>query len=580
MSRHRHQEPVVGIERQNRAAWTARPALIIGILALLVLGVYLQTIGHDWVHWDDDTYVFANPRVLEGLSVASARWALIAFHGGTWQPVTWVSYLVDVSLHGPRPGWFHLTSLLLHLANVILLFEWLRRLTGATGRSAFVAAVFAAHPVNTEAVAWIAARKDLLAAMFAFLSLLAYKRYAERPAVRRGWPVLGAFVLGLASKPVVMTLPALLLLLDVWPLCRIVPAAGHLLDPRGRWRQVLLEKLPLLALSLASLAVTFLAQRQAGAVANLDENPLGMRLANAAFSYVAYVGMLFVPARLACFYPHIPVPAWQAGGSLVLLAGITTLAVRLRRRCPAVLLGWTWYVVALLPTIGLVQVGSHARADRFLYLPMIGIAIAATWGIETAVTGRKARDRAKREADAKPGGPLRSAVLLATAGVILLALALLSFRQAASWKNDATLFGHAARVTRENYLAESKLGETLGLQGRMEEARAHFATSVRMSPRFIDALINLGATEECLGRSDEAVRIYRRVLEIAPGDARARRGLAEALNNLGAKAANRGRLDDALALFEQAVQALPDFEPAQANLRRALAARAGAAKKP
>lgn len=580
MSRRRHREPVVGIEGQNRAAGTARPALVIGILASLVLGVYLQIIGHDWVHWDDDTYVFANPNVLEGLSAASARWALIALHGGTWQPVTWVSYLVDASLHGPRPGWFHLTSLLLHLANAILLFEWLRRLTGATGRSAFVAAVFAVHPVNTEAVAWIAARKDLLAAMFAFLSLLAYRRYAIRPSVTRGWPVLGVFVLGLASKPVVMTLPALLLLLDIWPLRRIVPAPGHAPDSRGHWRHVVLEKLPLLALSLASLAVTFLAQHQAGTVANLNENPLGTRLANAACSYVAYIGMLFIPARLACFYPYVPVPAWQFGVSLVLLAGITTLAVRLRRRCPAVLLGWAWYVVALLPTIGFVQVGSHARADRFLYLPMIGIAIATTWGIEAAVAGRQTRGRAKREADVKPGGPPRPAVLLATAGVILLALALVSFRQAAFWKNDTTLFGHAARVTRGNYLAENKFGATLGLQGRMEEARTHFVASLRMSPRFIDALINLGAADEHLGRPDEAIRSYRRVLEIDPGDARARRGLAIALNNLGAKAANKGQLDDALDLFRQATEALPSFEPAQTNLRRALAARAGAAGNP
>lgn len=562
-----------------RFAGAVRAPLVIGLLVVLVVGVYLQTLGHGWVHWDDDDYVFANPPVLAGLSAGSVRWALTAFHAGTWQPVTWVSYLVDVSFYGPRPGGYHLTSLLLHLTNAILLLLWLRRMTGSAGRSALVAAVFAAHPVNVEAVAWIAGRKDLLAAMFAFLSLLAYARYVRRPSVGRAWPVLGAFVLGLASKPVVMALPALLLLLDVWPLRRVVYPPGRSPSAPAPRRRVLLEKLPLLVLSIVSLAITLLAQRQAGAVSSLGEITAGMRIANAIVSYAAYLGSLFAPVRLACFYPYLRVPLWQVLGSLVLLAGITTLAVRLRHRCPAVLLGWIWYLVALLPSIGLVQIGSHARADRFLYLPMIGIAIAAIWGIETAVTGRAARDQAKRPAGARPAAVPGRALLGAT-GVVLLALAILGFRQTSFWRDDASLFGHATQVTRENYLAENKLGAALSLHGRWEEARGHFAASVRMNPGFADALVNLGAAEERLGRPDEAIRAFRRALTLAPDAAAARRGLAATLNNLGSKAAEGGRFDEAIELFDKALRVLPDFELARTNKRLALATRAGATRKP
>jgi protein O-mannosyl-transferase len=510
------------------------------VLALLVLAVYAQTLGHAFVHWDDGEYVFENPAVKGGLSLAAVKWALTAFHAGTWMPITWLSYLADVSIHGLRPVGFHATNVLLHLLNVILLYLLLRRLTKAAGLCFWAAALYAVHPLNAEAVAWVADRKDLLAAPFLWLSIGAYLRWVERPGPGRYLGILLLYALALMCKPVVMTFPVLLLLLDIWPLRR-----------PPDWGRRLWEKLPFFGLSVASLAVTYAAQRQAGAVSSFAEIPLSLRLANALTSCARYLGDVVWPLRLAAFYPFMrPQAGWIAVAVLVL--GVATwLAWRARRRQPALLTGWLWYLVALVPSIGLVQIGSHARADRFLYIPLVGVVLAAVWGVHAAVP------------------PARRRALAVAGSVVLLGLAALGFRQAAFWKNDETLFGRALAVTRGNYLAHNKLGTALGERGRLEEAHGHFVEALAIQPTYLDALYNLGAVADRLGRSEEAISAYRRALDINPHEERARRGLAAAWNNLGSTEAEHGNPQQAVAHFEEALQIDPGYRTARWNLVRA-----------
>lgn len=535
------------------AAAAGRPPwLPLALLALLAVAVYAPVASHQLVHWDDDKYILENPMVLSGLSGEGIAWALTAFHEGTWQPLTWLSYMTDVTLFGPGARGFHLVNLLLHLGATVLLFLVVRRWM-AVGAAAptwppfFVAALFAVHPLNVEPVAWVASRKDLLAALFWFAALLAYARHRERPTARTMAVVAGFFLLGLLSKPVVMTLPFILLLLD------LAPPWGSAVRPALR------EKLPLFALSAASLVVTYLAQRQVGAVSSLESVPLGQRVAIAAVSAWAYLRDAILPLRLAAFYPRVEIAWGVAAAALAGLIAVTFLLFRLRRRWPSLLFGWLWFGIVLLPMSGLVQIGSHMRADRFAYLPLVGIFVAVV-GAVIAWCGPGARAAAR----------FRGALVFGCAA--LLAFALLAHRQVRVWRDDFTLFQHALRVTRANYLAHTKLGAALAQSGRKEEALVHFAEVLRISPNYLDGIYNYATVLSALGRRADSIAEFERGLSLKPGDPRLTTGLARTWNNRGVDEATAGRLQEAIHSFEQAVRLRPDDADARTNLARAQAA--------
>ena len=402
-------------------------------LVLITLAVFAPTVTFSFLEYDDNVYVVTNPHVLAGLTGPNIGWAFRSINASNWHPLTWLSHMLDCQLYGRWAGGHHLTSLLLHLANTLLLFRLWQRITGALWRSAFVAALFAVHPLHVESVAWVAERKDVLSAFFFLLTLWAYVRYAEKSVVSGQWSVVSSdqttdyglratdhgprstggsrifyllsllfFALGLMSKPMLVTLPFVLLLLDYWPLGRMQKEEGRMQKAEGRRRFsfilhpssfILLEKLPFLALSTASSLATVYAQSQSGALLPLEKFPLGLRLANALVSYARYLGKTLWPEHLAAFYPH-PVhwPAWQVVGAGLLLAGVSIAAIALARRAPYLFTGWFWYLGMLIPVIGLVQVGSQAMADRYMYLPALGLFLATAWGVPALIPPARAAD--------------------------------------------------------------------------------------------------------------------------------------------------------------------------------------------
>jgi tetratricopeptide (TPR) repeat protein len=439
------------------------PLLLGAALALLTLAAYLPTLHNGFVNLDDGLYVTGNPHVQQGITGAGVAWALTANVANNWHPLTLLSHLLDCQLFGLDAAGHHATSLLLHLANVVLLFAVLRRLTGAVWRSAAVAALFAVHPAHVESVAWVAERKDVLSALFWLLAMAAYGRYARRPSVGRYLPVALAMALGLAAKPMVVTLPFALLLLDIWPLERL--GLG--------WKRLAVEKLPLLALSAASSLVTLHYQRTSLAPLGLD--PWSLRLANAAVSYTAYLGKLLLPSNLAVFYPiPLAIPAWKVAGAVALLAILTALAVRTARKAPWLLVGWLWFLGTLVPVIGLVQVGRQAMADRYTYIPSIGLFVAIVWGIAGLVGERRA--------------------VLATAAAVVIALLVAgTWMQAGTWRDSVTLYRHALAVTPDNYLAHLGLAKALVAKGDGAGAAEQYRAALALRPGLIEARAGLEA---------------------------------------------------------------------------------------
>ena len=351
------------------------------LLAAATLAVFARVNHFEFLNYDDPLYVTVNPHVQQGLSVEGVRWAFTTFTAANWHPLTWISLMLDASIGGTDPFVFHLTNLVLHLANVLLLFSFLDRITGRPRPSAVTAALFAIHPLHVESVAWIAERKDVLSTLFLLLTLMAYARFVEQPDRPRRLAVVLLFALGLLAKPMLVTLPVLLLLLDAWPLRRSAP-----------WRSLVLEKLPLFAMSIGTGILTFVAQRQAETVGSLAGYPLGVRVANAIVATATYLGRTIWPTRLAVFYPHpgASLGAVAVAGSAVVLFALTSWAIRLRRSRPYLFFGWGWYLVTLAPVVGIVQVGWQARADRYTYIPLIGIFLAVVWAISESLADRPA----------------------------------------------------------------------------------------------------------------------------------------------------------------------------------------------
>jgi protein O-mannosyl-transferase len=523
--------PAPAESRLRFPAWLA--ALL---LAVATLAVYAPARHFAFVNYDDSEYVYENPHVLTGLTLKNVAWAFTSFYACNWHPLTWISHMLDCQLWGTNAGMHHLVNVLFHAANTVLLFIVLRKMTGAMWRPALVAALFAWHPLHVESVAWIAERKDVLSTLFWMLALMAYTQYARNPNRWRYLLVLVLFILGLMSKPMVVTLPFVMLLLDYWPLQRLNPPGVNL-------RRLVLEKVPLLVVAGGSCVVTCLAQQSEKAIQTLGNLPLALRLGNAMTSYAVYLKKMFWPTDLAVFYPHpASIPSWELTGAALLLAGITALVIAMRSRCPCLLVGWFWFVGTLIPVIGLVQVGDQALADRYTYVSSLGVLIAVVWGME-ALT-RRWRHRVI---------PLS----LVSLSVVILCV-LLTWRQLGYWQNTETLFGHALKVSPDNYRAHYNLGCALGEKGDDAEAIHHYEEAIRLRPNFADARCNLAVELIRENRLDEAAQQLLEVIRLQP-DA------WDARNNLGMIFSKKGRVDEALFQFQAAVRLKPDSAEARNN---------------
>ena len=503
-----------------------RTILVTLVLALITLAVYAPVRRFDFVNYDDGTYVTDNAVVAAGLTWHGVMWAFTTGHDPYWHPLTWLSHMLDVQLFGMSAGGQHLTNVWLSVINTWLVFFILWRITGAVWRSAFVAALFAVHPLRVESIAWIAERKDLLSACFLFLTIAAYCRYVENPARNRYLWVMAAFIAALMTKPIVVTLPLLLLLLDVWPLRR---------------RPSLVEKLPLAGLAAVAGVITLVVQQHVGAVAGLDRLPLSTRVGHALVAYISYIRLLFWPAGLAVFYPYprTPEPIAIVAAAAGLLVAISWAVVRQRKQRPYLFVGWFWYLVTLLPVIGLVQSGDQSIADRFTYLPFLGLFVIVAWGFgELAAGWRQAR-----------------ALVPAVAIAAVVACGVVSSRQLATWQNSQTLWTQALGVTADNHRAEGGLANALASSGQYAQALPYYEEAHRLAPDSEEWRTDLGSAHNHLGvslarekRTDEAIEQYAAAIDVEPDYALAHNNLAIALADEGKFAEALNEVDEALHL--------------------------------
>lgn len=508
------------------------------LLAVAAFAVYAGGIGHEFTLWDDDVYVEQNPNIQSGLTAKTLAWAFNIGYAANWHPITWMSHALDAQLFGlDKPWGHHLTSVILHSLNAALLFLVLALMTRACWRSAFVAALFALHPLHVESVAWIAERKDVLSTFFALLAILAYLRYTRQPSLGRYLLAAAAFALGLMSKPMLVTLPVLLLMIDYWPLSRWREA---------RWSRLIVEKLPLLAMSLASGIVTMVAQNRGQAVASFTDCPFSIRLANSVLSYAQYLVKMVWPRNLVidCAYVWNP-PVWQIIAAVVGLAGITAVAVAARRRKGYLLFGWVWYVLTLLPVIGLLQVGDQSMADRYTYIPLVGVFVMISWGA-TEAAGRL--------------GVAKALPVLASA--VLIALAVLTVGQVGVWQDSVSLFNHTLAIAPDNPILQNNLGIALALEDRTDEAIDHCRKALDLNPDYAKAHYNLGHCLETEGDIPGAISQYLKAVENNPD-------YFKAHNDLAVLYLKAGRFDDAIDHCLKAIDANPQYAVAHGTLSMA-----------
>ena len=560
--------------------------LICLILAVCTVGAYWRVGGFDFVKYDDPLYVAENPHVQAGLTREGFVWAFTTGHAGNWHPLTWLSHMLDCRIFGLNPGRHHLTNLLLHIGSTLLLFSVLKRMTGAVLRSGFVAALFALHPLHVESVAWIAERKDVLSTFFLFLTVWGYLRYAKRPGV--GWYLLTVafFALGLLAKPMLVTLPFLLLLLDYWPLERIgfggAGGDGGSSDSRFRWRVavgLLCEKIPLFVLSVVSSIVTFRVQEAGGSVRQMDGLfgfPIKIRIINALVSYLRYIGKMFWPSGLSVHYPHPSdkLLLWHGVVAAVLLAVVSVLVIWQLRRRKYLFVGWFWYLGMLVPVIGLIQVGAQAMADRYTYVPMVGLFIMIAWGLYDVVGKWR----------------YRTVVVGASVPAIVAALVVCTWHQVGHWRNEMTLFQRAITVTENNEKMYLGMGLALFEQGRPEDAMQFLGEALAGKTEEKELAQNLammlnqqgGVDKEFTsklmmvnpasvkgralirdGKVDEAIKLYRDILRDKPGDVSIRYELAVLLDK-------QGRIAEAITEYEETLQIAPHHPAAMARLEAAI----------
>jgi protein O-mannosyl-transferase len=524
--------------------------LVCLFLALTILSVYWQVINHEFIDLDDDIYVFNNRHVQSGLVLENISWAFgisnkdIAY----WHPLTWISHMLDCHIYGLRPGMHHLTSLIFHIANSVLLFLAFRTMTGDVWKSAFIAALFALHPINVDSVAWLAERKNVLSTFFWMLTILAYAHYSERPGLCRYLLTFLFFAFGLLAKPMIVTLPFALLLLDYWPLGRlrhpIIPSAFRL----G------MEKVPFLFISAISIYLStssLVSVEGHGNMISLEQVPLELRISNALVSYVSYIGKMVWPHDLAVHYPYPgTISLWKTVSSFIFLIFTSLLVVLSIKREPYLSTGWFWYIGTLIPVIGLVQAGLWpAMADRWAYVPLIGMFIVIAWGIPELL----ARWRYKK-------------TILALLGVTVLSiLTARTFFQIQYWKNSITLFEHSLYVSNNSFVLQNNLGNALLNLGKTADAIKHLSEALRINPRFAEAHNNLGRALDMQGATAEAISHYHEALRLKPR-------LPTAHNNLGVALAKQGAIAESISRYREALQLNPDYAEACYNLGNAMLA--------
>jgi len=545
--------------RSLQAGTPATRMILLGVvLAIGVVATYYPVHGQPFANYDDADYTFDNMHVRAGLEWSTLRWALTAQDAANWHPVTWISHALDAQLFGMTPAGPHDVNLLFHIVNALLLFWVLQRATGSVGRSWMVAALFALHPLNVESVAWIAERKNVLSMFFLLLTLAAYRWYARKPVAGRYLVVFALFALGLMSKPQVITLPFVLLLWDYWPLERVAirhspfavrqndtsQASGEKRIANGEWRGLLWEKVPMFALCLISARLTLRAQAGGGATSAYGHV---LRLENAVISYARYLGKAVWPSHLALFYPYPTrlYPAWEVASAALLLI-VITLAVALAWRRRYLTVGWLWFLGTLVPMIGVVQVGTQAMADRYAYLPFVGLFVMICWLV----------------ADVAAQARVPLMLLRVVAACVLVALAVVSHRQVEFWNDHVTLWTHATEVTHDNWVAENNLGAALLKQSRVEDAIPHFRAAVAINPDDPNSNLNIGTYEQMHGNLPAAIERYKAAAELA----RNIRTKARAYNNLAYAYKEIGDYPDAKQSFQNAVKWDPEYSGAWISL--------------
>jgi len=560
----------------TRIDWRPRQWLLPALLAVAILACYGQTLQHQFVNYDDHRYITMNPRVQAGLSWSNVGWAFTTFEVANWHPLTWLSHMLDCQLYGVQhPGWHHFTNVIIHILNAVLLLHVLHLMTGSLWRSAMVAALFALHPLHVEAVAWVSERKELLSTFFGLLTMWSYCLYVRRPSLKQYLATALLFACSLMCKPMLVTLPLVFLPLDYWPLRRW--------SDKATATRLLLEKLPLLALSAASSVLIVLAQSQGSAMESLENLPLNARIANALVSYAIYLRQTFWPAGLGPLYPlRADLPSGAVIGAAALLLAITMGALALRRTRPWLIVGWLWFLGTLVPVIGLVQVGSQAHADRYTYFPLIGIFIMAVWSVPSL------------SAKSRPAAHALGALAM----LILLCLSAITYHQIGFWKNSVVLSQRAIAVANDSGIAHFNLANALIEEGdvpgaiqefkiaatfmpnwadihfnlanallrqdQVQEAIDEYGVALQLKPKFTKALSNLGIAHAQRGELEAAERCLREALKNAPDDANAHLNLANVL-------AGTDRLKEAIAHYEQTIELAPDLADAHFFLGNALA---------
>ncbi|QTA92396.1 Tetratricopeptide repeat-containing protein [Desulfonema magnum] len=535
----------------TKNSFTIRPDFLICLmLTLAVISVYWQVGSHEFISFDDSVYVTENRYVKAGLTRESMIWAFSFADkkGAYWQPLTWLSHMLDCELYGLNAGMHHRTNLLFHIANTILLFLVFGRITGELRKSAFVAALFALHPLNVDSVAWVAERKNLLSTFFWMLTIFAYVRYTESPSFIRYISVSLMFLSGLLAKPMIVTLPFVLLLLDHWPMGRFesLKSAALTSGIRSPTSVLLLEKLPLFMLSVISVSLSSSSLQHYENI-TVRGAPTDLRFANALVSYVGYIWKIICPRNLSVYYPYPEaIPLWQYTGGGLLLICVSILTLRTLKRMPCLATGWLWYLGTLVPVSGLIQTGLWpALADRWAYVPLIGIFVMMAWGIPEICKDREWRH-------AKTG-------LVIIAVMVLSILTVMTWFQVRYWKNNITLFEHALKVNPHNYVAHGHMGVALAAQEKTDEAIRHYTRILRSDPNDFKTLNNMGLALSDQGKPDEAIRYLSQALRLKPD-------YAKTLNNMGIVLAKQGKTEEAVHYFSEALKSDPDYAEPSYNM--------------
>ena len=542
-------------ENKNRAF---NIVLIGAFLVVAIIVVYWQVVGFDFINFDDPVYVKDNDMVREGITIKGIVWAFTSVvYAFNWHPLTWISHMLDVQLFGMNPGMHHLTNVIIHIFNTLLVFFVFERMTGALWRSAVIAMLFALHPVHVESVAWIAERKDVLSTFFWLMTMIGYYWYVRHRTIKRYLIVIIFYILGLLSKPMLVTLPFVLLLLDYWPLNRLGPVVREeginnnqkerIRGPVIKWpmiKTLLTEKIPLLGLAVIACFMTLFAQLNDQEIITIEKVDLGTRILNAISSYAAYLEKMVFPFNLAVFYPYPAVfHLYVVIPYSILLLSITTLVLFFVRSLPYLAVGWLWYLGTLIPVIGIIQVGEQSMADRYTYIPLIGIFLIVVWGLADLISKWRHGEYALR--------------ILPTALLLLLMWA--TWIQVGKWKNSEILFRHALQVTRNNYLAHYDLGSALFDKGDVDGAIKQYRETLKINPKVSSAHNNLGIIMYRRGNDAEAIYHFSAALKLNAHQ-------AKVYNNLGAVYYHKGNIKKAIECFQNAIQEAPDYTIAAQKL--------------